>query len=150
MFKVMVAADVPRTGIVVAANLQHFSGKPWTATATGLVAHDRQMRVMIEPRGSRRLSSQTRLDVRVARTFRAGSMSRIELAFDLFNALNDTAEERIASDVINLRADQAHLFAQPNLFIDPRRAMLSVRLNLGTVSLSSDEELLPSDPRTSS
>ena len=33
MFRVMGSVDVPRTGFVVAANLQIFSGKPWAATA---------------------------------------------------------------------------------------------------------------------
>jgi len=33
MSRVMGSVDVPRTGLVVAANVQHFSGKPWAATA---------------------------------------------------------------------------------------------------------------------
>jgi hypothetical protein len=32
MVRVMGAIDVPRTGFVVGANLQYFSGKPWAAT----------------------------------------------------------------------------------------------------------------------
>ena len=32
IFRVMGSVDVPRTGLVLAANLQHFSGKPWAAT----------------------------------------------------------------------------------------------------------------------
>ena len=45
---------------------------------------------------------------------------------DVFNALNDTAEEGLASD--NYAASN---FGQRNFFIDPRRVMLGVRLNLG-------------------
>jgi hypothetical protein len=48
------------------------------------------------------------------------------LILDLLNPLNDTAEEALASD--NLFSPN---FGQPTVFIDPRRAMLSVRLNLG-------------------
>ena len=33
MVRVMTSVDVPRTGLVVAANLQHLSGKPWAMTA---------------------------------------------------------------------------------------------------------------------
>ena len=33
MLRVMTSVDVPRTGFVVAANLQHLSGKPWAKTA---------------------------------------------------------------------------------------------------------------------
>jgi hypothetical protein len=51
---------------------------------------------------------------------------RIELRLDVLNALNDTAEESIRSEVYN-----AATVGQANVFIDPRRAMLSVRLNLG-------------------
>ena len=55
MFRVMGSVDVPRTGFVVAANLQHFSGKPWAATAQISLPQGDQ-RVLLEPRGSRRLS----------------------------------------------------------------------------------------------
>jgi hypothetical protein len=45
---------------------------------------------------------------------------------DVLNALNDTAEEGLASD--NYAALN---FGQPNVFMDPRRAMVGVRFNLG-------------------
>jgi hypothetical protein len=44
----------------------------------------------------------------------------------VLNVLNDTAEESLATD--NLFSAN---FAQATIFIDPRRAMLGVRLNLG-------------------
>ena len=56
-------------------------------------------RVLIEPRGSRRLSSTTLLDLRVSRTIALGGMGQAELLLDVLNALNDTAEQSIASDV---------------------------------------------------
>ena len=67
MLRVMGSVDVPRTGFVVAANVQHFSGKPWAATAQIALPQGDQ-RILLEPRGSRRLSSQTLLDLRVSRT----------------------------------------------------------------------------------
>jgi hypothetical protein len=48
----------------------------------------------------------------------------IDLLLDVLNALNDAAEENIASD--DLFSAQ---FGQPTSFIDPRRAMLGVRMN---------------------
>jgi hypothetical protein len=126
VFRVMGSVDVPRSGVVVAANLQHFTGKPWAATAQVALAQNPQQRVLLEPRGSQRLSSQTLLDVRVSKTIAAGTLGRVELLLDLLNALNDTAEEGIATD----NRSNAN-FAQPTLFVDPRRAMLSVRLNVG-------------------
>ena len=66
------------------------------------------------------------LDFRVSRAFRLGGTGRVELRLDVLNALNDTAEESIRSDVYS---DPAVGLA--NIFIDPRRAMVSVRLSLG-------------------
>ena len=125
MLRLMSAVDVPRTGIVVAANLQHLSGKPWAKTA--LINPNEPVRpVLIESRGTERLSSQTLLDFRVSRAFGLGDLGRVELGLDVLNALNDTAEESIRSEVYN-----AATVGQANIFIDPRRAMLSVKLNLG-------------------
>ena len=63
--------DVPRTGFVVAANLQHLSGKPWAATAHWRCRRTPH-RVLLEPRGSRRLSAQSLLDLRLSRPIRLG------------------------------------------------------------------------------
>ena len=125
MLKMMGSVNVPHTGLVVAANMQHFSGKPWAATTQVLLPQGDQ-RILIEPRGTRRLSSQTLLDLRLSKTISFGGSTRVELLVDVLNALDDTAEEGLASD--NIAASN---FGQPNVFIDPRRAMLGVRLNLG-------------------
>jgi hypothetical protein len=50
----------------------------------------------------------------------------VELLVDVLNALNDTAEEGLVTD--NLYSPT---FGQSVSFIDPRRAMIGVRLNLG-------------------
>ena len=125
MARVMTSVDVPRTGFVVAANLQYLSGKPWARTAL-INPNERARPVLIEPRGTRRLSSQTLLDVRISRAFRFSDAGRVELSLDVLNVLNDTAEESIRS-----ASYEAANLGQPDIFIDPRRAMLSVRLDLG-------------------
>ena len=112
-------------GVRLAANLQHFSGKPWAATTQERLPQGSR-RILLEPRGTRRLSSQSLLDLRVSKTlpgFRAGTA---DLILDVLNVLNDTAEEALVSD-----NRFAGTFGAPRLFIDPRRAMLGVRLNLG-------------------
>jgi hypothetical protein len=124
VFRVMGTVDVPRTGVVIAANFQYFSGKPWAATAQISLPYGDQ-RILLEPLGSRRLSAQSLLDLRVSRAIPTGRLGRIELLLDVLNALNSTAEEGLATD--NLFAPN---FGQPTVFVDPRRAMLSVRLNL--------------------
>ena len=123
--RAMGTVDVPRTRLVVAANLQIVSGKPWAST-TQVVLPQGDQRVMLEPRGSRRLSAQSLLDVRVSRTFQLGAAARLDLLVDVLNALNDTAEESLASE--NLFSTN---FGQPASFVDPRRVMVGVRLNLG-------------------
>jgi hypothetical protein len=123
MFRVMGTFDV--AGFGVGANLQYFSGKPWAATT--LIKLDQgDQRILLEPRGSRRLSSQSLLDLRVSKKISVRRMGQIELLADVLNVLNDTAEESLATD--NLFSPN---FGQPTIFIDPRRAMLGVRLNLG-------------------
>jgi len=70
--------------------------------------------------------SSSILDVRLSRTIHFGGAGRIELLLDVLNALNDTAEEALASDTLF-----SPNFNRPTVFMDPRRAMLSARLNLG-------------------
>jgi hemin uptake protein HemP len=129
VFRTTGAVRLPWQDILLAANLQHFSGRPWAAT--GLVAlpqtnNQPTQRILIEPRGSRRLSSQTLLDIRIGKTLSLRRAGTIDLRLDVLNLLNDDAEEGLRSDVIT-----AATFGQPNVFIDPRRVMLSVRVNLG-------------------
>jgi hypothetical protein len=62
----------------------------------------------------------------VSRPFRVSGLGTVDLMLDVLNLLNETAEESIASD--NLFATN---FGVGTVFVDPRRAMLSVRLRLG-------------------
>jgi TonB dependent receptor len=125
MLRLMGSGKVPRTGLEVAANLQHLSGKPLAAT-TQVSLRQGDQRILVEPRGTRRLSSQTLLDLRVSRAFRVGGANRVELLLDVLNALNDTAEEGIATDKLF-----SSNFGRPTAFVDPRRAIIGVRLTLG-------------------
>ena len=125
MFRLMGTIDVPRTGFTFAANAQYVSGKPWAATAQISLPQGDQ-RILLEPRGSRRMSAQTLLDVRASRTIPLGRQGRAELLFDVLNLLNETAAESLATD--NRFSPN---FGLPTVFVDPRRAMLSVRLNVG-------------------
>jgi hypothetical protein len=123
--RAMTVLDLARTGLVVAANLQHFSGKPWAATALVPLRQGDQ-RILLEPRGTRRLSSQTLLDFRLSRTISLGGLTRVDLLLDVLNALNEDAEEDFSTD--NLYSPN---FGEPTAFVDPRRVMIGVRLNLG-------------------
>jgi len=114
-------------GFLVAGSFQHFSGKPWAATAQVALAQGQgNRRVMLEPRGSRRLSSQSLLDLRISKGVRVPRAGRVDLTLDALNLLNDSAEEALQTDTLS-----AATFGRPTQFMDPRRVMLGARLTLG-------------------
>jgi hypothetical protein len=123
LFRVMGSLPIPRTGVVFASNFQYLTGLPWAATAQVSLPQG-LTRILLETPGARRLSSQTLMDVRLSKAIELASKTRIELLLDVFNALNSTAEERLADD--NLFSQN---FGRPSVFVDPRRAMLGVRLS---------------------
>ena len=125
MFRGAVSWEVPRVGLRVAGNVQFLSGKPWAGSAQISLPQGDQ-RVLLEPRGTRRLPSLTMLDVRVSKTVTLGTLGRVELLMDVLNAFNQATEEGLATD--NLYSPNV---GQPTVFVDPRRAMLGMRLNLG-------------------
>ena len=112
--------------------LGYFSGKPWAAAAQVNLPQNNLQRVLIETRGSRRLSSQALLDLRVSRPIQLGRLGRIDLLVDVLNVLNDTSEEGLATDILMTETvKQNPDFGRPNAFVDPRRVMLGARLALG-------------------
>jgi len=125
MFRGAASWEVPRVGFHVAGNVQYLSGKPWAAS-TQISLPQGDQRVLLEPRGTRRLSSLTMLDVRVSRTLAFGDAGRVELLLDVLNAFNRATEEGLATD--NLYSPN---FGVPTVFVDPRRVMLSARVSLG-------------------
>jgi hypothetical protein len=132
IFRAETLAHVPWKGILLAANFQHFSGRPWAATAQVALPQSGRQRILIEPRGSRRLPSQSLLDVRVAKSVAIGSVGKLEVRLDVLNLLNEQAEETLQSDVLFDSSNARNrTFGLPMTFVDPRRAMLSARLNLG-------------------
>jgi hypothetical protein len=129
ILRAMATLDVPRTGILLAANLQHFTGKPWASTTVLAVPQNPEQRILLEPRGARRLPSQTLLDLRLSRPFHVRGV-RFELMLDVLNALNDAAAEGIATDTLTTPiVARVPGFGVGNAFVDPRRAMLGVRFN---------------------
>jgi hypothetical protein len=62
----------------------------------------------------------------VSRSIPFGRKGHGELLLDVLNVLNDTAEEGLATD--NLFSPN---FGRPSIFVDPRRVMIGMRLNLG-------------------
>ncbi len=126
MFRGAVSWQVPRIRFHVASNVQLLSGKPWAATAQVSPLPQGAQRVLLEPRGTRRLPSLKMLDVRVSKTVTVGGLGRVEFLMDVLNTFNQATEEQLATD--NLFSPN---FGLPTVFVDPRRVMLGARLNLG-------------------
>jgi hypothetical protein len=123
MFRLMGSLPLSRTGMVLAANFQYLTGLPWGATAQVSLPQG-LTRIILETPGTRRLSSQALMDIRLSRAIELPRKTRIELLLDVFNAFNSTAEEQLADD--NLFSQN---FGRPSVFVDPRRAMLGVRFS---------------------
>jgi hypothetical protein len=123
MLRVMGSVPIPGTGLVFAGNVQYLTGLPWAAT-TQVALPQGLTRVLLERPGTRRMSAQTLVDIRVSRAIEFAANRRVELLLDVFNAFNTTAEERLADD--NLFSQN---FGRPSVFVDPRRAMLGVRFS---------------------
>jgi carboxypeptidase family protein/TonB-dependent receptor-like protein len=122
VFRAMGSVGIPKTGFVLAGNLQCLTGSPWAAS-TQVSLPQGLTRILLETPGTRRLSSQTLLDLRLSHVFDLPHKGRVEVLVDILNALNQTSEERLADD--NYFSQN---FARPSVFVDPRRAMLGARL----------------------
>ena len=73
-----------------------------------------------------RLSSQAFLDMRLSKTSSSSGSPRIELLVDVLNVLNDAAEESLVSESLF-----SSNFGLAATFVDPRQAMVGLRVNLG-------------------
>lgn len=123
MLRAQGSVEIPKVEILVGVNFQYVTGRPYTGLANVTLPQGVRP-IYIEPLGSRRLSSQEILDLRVSKTFRMGATGSVELLVDILNAFNDTAEEGVAT----------RNFYSPNFgistdFVTPRRAMVGVRVS---------------------
>ena len=122
VFRVMGSVAIPKTGFCLPPTCSpspacHGPPRRRSSLPQGLT------RILLETPGTRRLSSQTLLDLRVSHVFDLPRKGRVELLLDVLNAFNQTSEERLADD--NYFSQN---FARPSVFVDPRRAMLGARL----------------------
>ena len=122
MVRVMASADVPQTGLIAAANVRHFTGKPWAATTVvSLTQGDVRIswRRVARVACPRKRSSTRAVEADLAWVHAHRAARRRP------NVLDDTAEEAIASDDKFSRN-----FGLPTALVDPRRAMIGVRFAL--------------------
>lgn len=69
--------------------------------------------------------------MRLSRPITLGKLGRADLLLDVLNLLNDAAEESLATETQMTETVISPRFGQPVSFVDPRRAMLGVRVHLG-------------------
>jgi hypothetical protein len=120
MFRVQTAFEVPRVGVMLGANLQYLTGKPYAGQANVRLPQGTRQ-IYVEPLGTRRLPPQTLLDFRVSKIFRFGQ-HRLEVLMDVLNLLQDEATEQVVT-----RNFFSTNFGEGAGFIDPRRAMIGVK-----------------------
>jgi hypothetical protein len=125
LFRLASAIDVPRTGFVVTANFRYVRGKPWAATAQIAVAAGRSAQ---SPRAAWVAASIVAI---VARRPGVEVHSRSRDGANRVAAGCAQRSQRHGRGKPRHRRSVQSKFARPTLFVDPHRAMLSVRMNLG-------------------
>jgi hypothetical protein len=129
VLRLMGTAPAVRLGVTLAADFQYFTGKPWAATArVSLPNGDRT--ILLEPRGSRRLRPQAMLNLRLSRGLGRSGGRRADFTLDILNVLNVSAAEGL-TELYETETTLNPNFGQSTIYVDPRRAMVSVRIGLG-------------------
>ena len=109
-------------GIVFSAYFAHQQGRPFNRTIAVRLNQGRRT-IAAEPRGSKRLPSQTYLDLRLEKDFRIWKTARLKLILDVWNIFNADYYSYVAE---TNAASEAYL--APAGYALPRRAQLGFRL----------------------
>jgi len=124
-FKSQFIYDFPKINLLTSLNLSFRSG----ANLVRRVRLDNSITnlsstILLEERGqSGRLPSATFVDVRVQKDFALGRGFKLGLIAEVFNLLNDDANETVQSTIVTSSS-----FNVPDGFIRPRRAQLGIKL----------------------
>jgi len=113
--------EIPNLELLIGANYRYFTGKPWASQASPRLPQGRKS-IYLEPLGSRRLSSQNNLDLRISKIFRFGEAGKFEILADILNVFNETAEQDIAS-----RNAFSSNLGVGDAWVDPRRVIIGVK-----------------------
>jgi hypothetical protein len=102
--------------------LRHQSGQPFGRTFSTTLTNARNVRILAEPIGTRRMDNITILDVRVEKGFKLGGHRRLAGFVDVFNLLNANPEQ-------NASWSSGPSFLRPLSIVPPRLARLGVKLD---------------------
>ncbi len=121
MVRLQAAVEVPKVEILLGANYDHVTGKPYASRARVRLPQGSQQ-IYIEPLGTRRIANSGILDLRVSKIFRFGETGRFEIIGDFLNLTNDQAPQNIISRQYN-----SPNFEQPSFWPTPRRIMIGLK-----------------------
>jgi hypothetical protein len=108
-------------GIMLSAYFSHEQGRALNRTIRVPLDQGTQT-VAAEKPGSQRYPDQTFLDLRVEKEFRLWKTTRLKLLIDVWNLLNNDANQRVAST--NAASDA---YLAPTSYDLPRRAQIGIR-----------------------
>lgn len=120
-------------GFSISGDLRLLSGRNWNSFAnffqSGIYYPKQQgPGIFLETRGSQRMPTKKMLNLRIAKIFRLGAFSNLELSVDILNAFNDADAAWYYSnptDVYGVSGKSA--FGKPIWLGSPRKVQLGVR-----------------------
>jgi hypothetical protein len=101
--------------------VRHQSGQPFGRTFVAAFNYARNVRVLAEPIGTRRMDNVTLADVRVEKGFRFGRGRRVAGFIDVFNLFNANTEQ-------NTNWSSGPTFLRPLSIVPPRLARVGAKL----------------------
>jgi len=147
IIKLMGSVRLP-LGIMFSGYFKHFSGEPWTRTASirppQSWANDNNVywtggyyeTVNIEPLGSRRLRSVDILDIRFEKEFRVGDFGRLGAFIDVYNLLGWSNVNVGQNDVWRYTPSAPNVNEPQNVRLSPSYKVISSYEGLRSVNLS--------------
>jgi len=130
--KVMAGYNIPRIGLGISTFIRSISGVPWTAVSNSTVSSRTvnwfgSIRPNLEPMGSRRLPTQTTVDLRVDKSFRFAG-NRVSVWMDVGNLLNESVMTGVQARYPNRIISNATVaFGAPTTIIGARQVTLGAR-----------------------
>ena len=133
VFRMMGSVDVPTHGIRARRQFPALQRQALGGDGAGRrCRQESASSACCSSRAARTGCRRSRCSTCACRGRSSSAAARVDVLLDVLNALNDTAEEGIVTDILTTETLAANPdFGKPNAFVDPRRAMLGVRLNLG-------------------
>ncbi len=122
-FRTQLVVELP-AGFLVGANYLYQSGRSYARRGRVELGYPTAVEVNLEARdGSRRVSSQSLLDLRLQKSFNLGETVKFQVFGDALNLTNSDTNEGILSQFVD-----SELFEVPSDFVLPRRFMVGAKL----------------------